>query len=131
MTIRPAPGCPFCVMPEAARLGQNGFAYWVHDIAPSAPGHALIIPKRHVASFFELATEERDAMFALLDHARCVAEERFRPEGYNIGINDGEVAGQTVLHVHLHLIPRRSGDVPDPRGGVRWVLPETAPYWDR
>lgn len=131
MSTTPAPSCPFCAIPESAWLGQNELAFWVHDIAPSAPGHALVIPRRHVASFFELAPEERSGMLALLNEAKIVADQRYRPDGYNIGLNDGEVAGQTVPHVHLHLIPRRAGDVPDPRGGIRWVLPETAPYWNR
>jgi diadenosine tetraphosphate (Ap4A) HIT family hydrolase len=116
-------------MPAAAMRGHNPLAYWVRDLAPVAEGHSLIIPRRHVASFFELTADERMAMLALLDEARAAAQQAFAPEGYNIGINDGEVAGQSVLHVHLHLIPRHGGDVADPRGGIRWVLPEKADYW--
>lgn len=131
MSTQSPSACPFCAIPESAWLGQNELAYWVHDIAPSAPGHALVIPKRHVASFFDLYSEERAAILALINEARIVAEQRHAPGGYNIGLNDGAVAGQSVPHVHLHLIPRHAGDVPDPRGGIRWVLPETAPYWNR
>jgi len=124
-----SPACPFCSIPESAWLGQNELAFWVHDISPSAPGHALIIPKRHVASFFDLYSEERAGILALVNEAKIVADQMFSPEGYNIGINDGLAAGQTVPHVHMHLIPRITGDVADPRGGIRWVLPETAAYW--
>jgi len=121
--------CPFCSLPAAAKAGENEFAFRVFDIAPSAPGHTLIIPKRHVASFFDLTTEEQLAMLSLVDEARKAVADAHGPDGYNIGLNDGEAAGQTVPHVHLHLIPRRAGDVADPRGGIRWVLPETADYW--
>lgn len=124
-----ATACPFCSMPATAMLGSNALAYWVRDIAPSARGHSLIIPRRHVASFFDLEEAERAAMLALLGEAKAAADVAFRPDGYNVGINDGEAAGQTVMHVHLHLIPRHTDDVPDPRGGIRWVLPATADYW--
>jgi len=125
------PSCPFCTLPAAAMVQENALAFWVYDIAPSAPGHSLIIPKRHVASFFDLSADERDAMLALVDEAKRAVAKAYRPDGYNIGLNDGEAAGQTVphVHLHLHLIPRHAGDVPDPRGGIRWVLPDSADYW--
>lgn len=121
--------CPFCSLPAAAMVQENALAFWVYDIAPAAPGHSLIIPKRHVASFFDLSAEERHAMLAFVDDAQRTVTKELRPDGYNIGLNDGEAAGQTVPHVHLHLIPRHVGDVADPRGGIRWVLPATADYW--
>jgi diadenosine tetraphosphate (Ap4A) HIT family hydrolase len=121
--------CPFCTLPATAKVSQNALAFWVYDIAPSARGHSLIIPKRHVASFFDLTMEERQAMLALVDEARDAIARAHGPDGYNVGLNDGEAAGQTVAHVHLRLIPRHVGDVADPRGGIRWVLPETADYW--
>lgn len=102
----------------------------VHDAFPVAPGHTLVIPLRHVGSFFELQESEQLAMLALLNRARARLEDEFAPDGYTIGINDGPAAGQTVPHVHLHLIPRHAEDVPDPRGGVRWVIPDNANYWD-
>jgi diadenosine tetraphosphate (Ap4A) HIT family hydrolase len=89
----------------------------------------LVIPKRHVRSFFELTTEERAAMFSLLDEAKSAVAREFEPDGFNIGINDGPAAGQTVPHLHIHLIPRYKGDLADPRGGVRWVIPSKADYW--
>jgi diadenosine tetraphosphate (Ap4A) HIT family hydrolase len=94
-----------------------------------SPGHSLVIPKRHVGSFFETSSEERAALLDLLDQAQAAAKAEFRPDGFNIGINDGASAGQTVPHLHIHLIPRFQGDMPDPRGGVRWVIPEKADYW--
>ena len=102
------------------------------DNHPVSPGHTLIIPKRHVASFFETTEEERQAMLRLLDEAKVILDRKHRPDGYNIGINGGEAAGQTVMHLHIHLIPRYKGDRPDPRGGVRWVLPDkAASYWSK
>jgi diadenosine tetraphosphate (Ap4A) HIT family hydrolase len=86
-------------------------------------------PKRHVVSFFDVTGGERKAMLALLDSAKLGLDAAFHPDGYNVGINDGEAAGQTVPHLHLHLIPRYAGDREDPRGGVRWVLPQKAKYW--
>jgi diadenosine tetraphosphate (Ap4A) HIT family hydrolase len=84
---------------------------------------------RHVASWFELTAEERAAMLLLLDEVRTNVEGGFQPDAFNIGINDGAAAGQTIPHVHVHLIPRYDGDVPDPRGGIRWVVPAKADYW--
>jgi diadenosine tetraphosphate (Ap4A) HIT family hydrolase len=101
----------------------------IRDGFPISPGHTLVIPKRHVASFFELTTEERADLLALLDEAKADLDREFSPQGYNIGINDGTAAGQTIGHVHIHLIPRFAGDRPDPRGGVRWIFPEKADYW--
>jgi len=103
---------------------------WViRDGFPISPGHTLILPKRHVGSFFELTPEERADLLELLDAAKADLDREFSPHGYNIGINDGAAAGQTIGHVHIHLIPRFDGDRPDPRGGVRWIFPEKADYW--
>jgi diadenosine tetraphosphate (Ap4A) HIT family hydrolase len=92
---------------------------------------ALVIPKRHVGSFFDVSDAERDALLGLLEVAKAAAGREFEPAGYNIGINDGSAAGQTVPHLHIHLIPRYDGDMPDPRGGVRWVIPSKAGLLDR
>lgn len=110
-------------------MGQNAHAFWIRDGFPVSRGHSLVIPRRHLASFFEATQEERSALLALLDDARAAAIAEFQPDGFNIGINDGAAAGQTVPHLHIHLIPRYAGDVQDPRGGIRWVLPERADYW--
>lgn len=101
----------------------------IRDQFPVSPGHTLIIPRRHIASFFESNAEERSQILSLLEAAKLQLDEEFRPAGYNIGINDGGAAGQTVMHLHLHLIPRFEGDSLDPRGGVRWIFPEKAAYW--
>ena len=130
MTLTSAPRqCPFCTLPASRILEENGLAVLILDGYPVSPGHSLVIPKRHVGSFFEVTGLERAALFALLDRAKERVAERHRPNGYNIGINDGAAAGQTVPHLHIHLIPRYDGDQPDPRGGVRLVIPEKADYW--
>lgn len=121
--------CPFCTLPSDRIAGQNQHAVWILDGFPVSRGHSLVIPRRHVASFFEVSELERLALLELLDEARAKAVAEFNPDGFNIGINDGAAAGQTVSHLHIHLIPRFQGDLPDPRGGVRWVLPEKADYW--
>jgi diadenosine tetraphosphate (Ap4A) HIT family hydrolase len=90
----------------------------------------LIIPKRHVGSFFKISQEERDALLDLLDQAKKVIAKELSPDSFNIGINDGPAAGQTVPHLHIHLIPRFKGDQEDPRGGVRWIIPGKAKYWE-
>lgn len=114
-------------------MARNGFALAFRDAYPVSAGHTLVIPVRHVASFFDITPNERAAMraamFGLLEAAKQQLHAEFSPAGYNIGINDGAAAGQTVGHLHIHLIPRYAGDQPDPRGGVRWVLPEKADYW--
>ena len=98
------------------------------DGFPVSPGHALIIPKRHVASFFDLTKEEQLDLLKLADEVKIIVEERYHPDGYNVGINVGEAAGQSVFHVHMHLIPRYHGDVSNPRGGVRGVIPTKQNY---
>ena len=121
--------CPFCTLAEYRILSQDEHGLVVRDGFPVSPGHTLIIPKRHIVSFFETTTAERSSLLRLLDDAKAVIDSEFHPAGYNIGINDGASAGQTVPHLHIHLIPRYEGDLLDPRGGVRWVLPEKAKYW--
>lgn len=121
--------CPFCTLPEVRIRGVNEHAIWIRDGFPVSPGHSLVIPKRHISSFFECTDVERSALLALLDEAKACAMQEFQPDGFNIGINDGPAAGQTVPHLHVHLIPRFAGDLPDPRGGVRWVIPSQADYW--
>ena len=121
--------CPFCTLPPERIIDENEHAVWIYDGFPISPGHSLIIPKRHVGSFFEITTPEKIAIFSLLDQAKNVVSTEHLPNAYNIGINDGPAAGQTVPHLHVHLIPRHINDVKDPRGGVRWVIPEKAVYW--
>lgn len=121
--------CPFCTLSPERIVDQNELAMVIRDGFPVSPGHTLVIPKRHVRSYFDLSDAEADAMRSLLLAAKTALDEAFNPDNYNIGINDGAQAGQTVPHVHMHLIPRYQGDVKDPRGGVRWLIPEKADYW--
>lgn len=120
--------CPFCA-PDASRIFHAGpltLALW--DAFPLNQGHALLVPKRHVATWFEATADEQTELLAAVQLARQEIESRHAPDGYNIGINIGEAAGQTVNHLHVHVIPRYDGDVDDPRGGVRHVIPERANY---
>jgi diadenosine tetraphosphate (Ap4A) HIT family hydrolase len=126
--ISPKP-CAFCTLPTARVIDENATTIAVRDVYPVSPGHTLLIPKRHTDSFFGLSEQERSDLFSMLDRAKLALDEEFQPQGYNIGINDGAAAGQTVPHLHVHLIPRFEGDLPDPRGGVRWVIPDKAKYW--
>lgn len=120
--------CPFCA-PDAARVFyRDSLVIGLWDGFPVTPGHALLIPTRHVPTWFDASAEERSALMRAVDAARLAIESNFGADGFNIGINSGQAAGQTVFHLHVHVIPRRHGDVPDPRGGVRHVFPERANY---
>lgn len=101
----------------------------VRDGYPVSPGHTLIISNRHVESFFDLSAVEQQDLLALLSQAKKELDVTHKPDAYNIGVNDGLAAGQTIPHLHLHLIPRYKGDRPDPKGGVRWIFPDKADYW--
>jgi diadenosine tetraphosphate (Ap4A) HIT family hydrolase len=122
--------CPFCTLPPERIIDSNDLALVIRDGYPVSPGHTLVIPKRHIGSWFEITQAEQQAVLDLLAKAKAVLENEFKPDGYNIGINDGPTAGQTVPHLHMHLIPRYKGDQEDPRGGVRWIIPEKAKYWE-
>ncbi len=118
--------CPFCNIKDPV-LG-NELAFACFDKYPVNEGHLLALPRRHVASWFDTTREERAALLALLDEGRQLLDARFKPDGYNIGINIGEAAGQTIMHLHVHLIPRFRGDCANPRGGVRGVIPAKQSY---
>ena len=122
--------CPFCTLPPDRIIDSNDLALVIRDGYPVSPGHTLVIPKRHIGSWFEITQAEQQALLDLLGKAKAILETEFKPDGYNIGINDGPTAGQTVPHLHMHLIPRYKGDQEDPRGGVRWIIPEKAKYWE-
>ena len=107
---------------------NNELAYSARDTYAVSPGHTLIIPRRHVASFFDLTPYEINACMELVNEERNALDEELKPDGYNIGVNVGPAAGQSILHAHIHLIPRYKGDVENPQGGVRHVLPEKAYY---
>lgn len=121
--------CPFCNLSASRILGGDELALIASDGYPVSPGHVLVIPRRHIGSFFETTAAERASLLQLIDQAKAIIDAEFHPDACNIGINDGRAAGQTVPHLHIHLIPRYAGDSPDPRGGVRWVLPGKAKYW--
>ena len=118
--------CLFCTPRGVTR--QNALAYSARDSFPVSRGHSLIIPFRHCADFFELSPEEMAACMELLLATREDLEEELRPDGYNVGVNVGRAGGQSVLHVHVHLIPRYAGDHPSPQGGVRQIIPWKADY---
>ena len=115
--------CPFCNPIAEDIVARNDLCYALWDRFPVSRGHLLVIPFRHVPDYFSLTAGEKQAVLALVDVGRSLIEENFPPAGYNIGINVGEAAGQTVMHCHCHVIPRYAGDVRDPRGGVRRVVP--------
>lgn len=120
--------CPFCQIEPEKYLCSNSLCFAVYDKFPVSEGHLLIIPFRHFGSFFEATHEEKLAILDLLEKCKQHLDEKFRPDGYNIGINVGAVAGQTIFHLHVHLIPRYKGDVDDPTGGVRGVIPHKRKY---
>jgi ATP adenylyltransferase len=126
-------GCKFCDIqdgyPEDRLIGKNKLAYAIIDRFPATKLHSLVIPKRHVADVFDLIKPELAAMTTLLaDIREFILNEDPSVEGFNVGVNNGVVAGQSIFHVHVHLIPRRQGDVEDPRGGVRSVIPKKYLY---
>ncbi len=122
-------GCVFCALSKDRVVAENTLALAFRDAFPVTPLHTLVVPIRHAATWFDLGDPERRAITVLLDEVRkeILAKDR-TVEGFNVGMNSGEVAGQTVFHAHVHLIPRRRGDVENPRGGVRGVIPGKAAY---
>lgn len=121
--------CPFCHLEKPRIRLENDSAAAFLDAYPVAEGHILVVPKRHVASLFDLFEEEQAEIWTLVARVRAKLMDEHKLDGFNIGVNDGLAAGQTVLHAHVHVIPRRTGDVADPRGGVRWIIPSKAQYW--
>lgn len=120
---------PFLARPEADWIASNALAFAIHDAFPATPGHALVIPRRLIPTWFDATAEERQAIFDLVDEVkRQLDAQDAPPDGYNIGVNCGRAAGQTVMHLHVHVIPRYHGDVEDPRGGVRHVIPGKGNY---
>lgn len=123
-----------CVMCENTSgrdlIASNALAAAFADGFPLTPGHTLIVPRRHESDFLALSPAEQAAIWALVPDVCRHIEARHRPDGYNIGVNIREAAGQTIGHAHLHVIPRYRGDVEDPRGGIRWIIPGKARYWE-
>ena len=137
----PISDCPFCHSLNGGKqkatspfrtlevLARTPNAAALADNHPISPGHTLIVPSRHVADWFDLETSEQAAVLELANVMRERLAAQMHPDGWNLGLNVGAAGGQTIGHAHLHLIPRYEGDLPDPRGGVRWIIPGLAPYW--
>lgn len=119
--------CPFCNL-EREKILESEMSFAIYDGFPVNEGHTLIIPKRHTANYFDLTIGEQTDCIELLNRVKLIVQEKYSPTGFNVGININEAAGQTVPHVHIHLIPRYDGDVEEPRGGVRGVIPEKKNY---
>lgn len=107
---------------------ENELAIARFDDFPVNKGHLEVVPKRHISDWWETSSEEKMAIFELLDEAKKMIDEKYKPDGYNIGMNLGVSAGQSIMHLHVHLIPRYIGDVSNPRGGVRGVIPSKKNY---
>jgi diadenosine tetraphosphate (Ap4A) HIT family hydrolase len=120
--------CPFCDLASRELVAENELTAAFRDGFPVNPGHTLIIPRRHVAAWFEARRDEQVAILDLVDQVKARLDDKLRPAGYNLGTNAGTAAGQTILHLHLHVIPRFEGDVDDPTGGVRFVIPARGNY---
>lgn len=118
--------CPFCEPPKKGPC--NDLAYVRYDKYPVSAGHTLIVPYRHVSDYFKLTEQEEMAIIALLWQMKDILREEYNPTGFNVGVNVGTDAGQTIGHVHMHLIPRYAGDMKNPAGGVRGVIPEKQKY---
>lgn len=120
--------CIFCNISQDRIIAENDLCFAILDGFPVSEGHALIIPKRHVADYFSLTEDEVIAMQQMMRELKVKFDAELSPDGYNVGINVNEAAGQTVFHVHMHLIPRYKGDVENPKGGVRGVIPNKQKY---
>ena len=108
---------------------QTDSAVAILDNSPVSPGHTLVIPGNHIGALMELPENDLNEIWSLVAHVRKLLIEKYRPDGFNFGINEGAAAGQMVMHAHIHIIPRFKDDLPDPRGGVRLVIPDKARYW--
>lgn len=120
------PDCPFCAAGDDVLANEHAVVR--RDIHPVTPGHLLVVTRRHVADYFDTTPDEQIALLLLVRRAKAWLQREYRPDGFNVGVNVGEAAGQTVPHVHIHLIPRYRGDTPHPRGGVRGVIPDKQSY---
>lgn len=123
--------CVFCQKIAMGEfIAKEVLAVAFFDAFPISRGHALVVPRRHEPDYFALTKPEEMALWTMVNKVRERLDNDMNPDAYNIGINSGEAAGQTIGHAHIHLIPRYKGDVADPRGGIRWIFPELARYWD-
>lgn len=115
-------GSVFTQMPQGAWIASNALAFAIHDSFPVSPGHSLVIPRRLIATWDDTTPDEREALLALVCQVKRQLRDEFDPDGFNVGVNEGAAAGQTIFHLHIHVIPRFTGDVPDPRGGIRHAV---------
>lgn len=120
------PDCPFCREPRT--IIANQLAFVRYDRFPVSPGHCLVMPHRHIADYFDATAAEKAAIWELVDRMKIQLDAEFKPDGYNVGVNVGTAAGQSVQHIHIHVIPRYRGDMDNPRGGVRGVIPDKQKY---
>ncbi|WP_425445866.1 HIT family protein [Dethiothermospora halolimnae] len=120
--------CIFCNTDKLNIKVENDLAYTIFDKYPVNEGHMLVIPKRHFQSYFDATKEELQSIKELIDKCRDLLDKKYNPDGYNIAVNINEAAGQTIMHLHIHIIPRYKGDVEDPRGGIRNLKPQLVPY---
>ncbi len=123
--------CLFCEIIKGRKkqiISENSGFYSIYDENPVSEGHAIVMPKRHFASVLEITNEELIDMHQCIKETIAIIQKRYNPDGYNIGINDGESAGQTIFHLHVHVMPRRTGDVENPVGGVRNIFPGKGDY---
>lgn len=121
--------CPFCKLDSESRfITESATAFAIFDKYPVSDGHSLIIPKHHVSDYFDLTSREQSALWLMINRVKKKIDDKSKVMGFNIGVNVGQIAGQTVDHVHIHLIPRYTGDVEDPTGGVRNIIPGKGPY---
>ena len=121
--------CPFCELESARITAASEYAIAFRDAFPLTEGHTLVVPRQHVDSIYALPAEVHVDLWALVMEVRRLIAEELNVNAFNIGVNDGIAAGQTIDHAHIHVIPRRPGDVDDPRGGIRYVIPGKARYW--
>ena len=120
--------CLFCNPKAEEIIKETEHALLITDSYPVSQGHCLVVPRRHIATLFEATEEEAQDFHYLICHAKKHLDEKYNPDGYNLGSNNGVAAGQSVFHLHQHIIPRYEGDVENPKGGVRWVVPKKASY---
>ncbi len=126
--FNPNDPCLFCHPRRDEIILETEHALLIKDSFPVSPGHCLVVPRRHIATVFEASEAENQDFYYLIGEAKKHIEKTQSPDGYNLGCNNGEAAGQSIFHLHMHIIPRYKGDVDNPKGGVRWVVPKKASY---
>jgi diadenosine tetraphosphate (Ap4A) HIT family hydrolase len=129
--LRELSTCPFCLIEPGRILLESEYSIAFADAFPVNAGHTLVVPRNHVSTLYDLPEVEQWDLWRLVSRIRMSLLESLNPDGFNIGLNDGVAAGQIIMHSHVHVIPRFAGDVPDPRGGIRWIISHNAAYWPK